>query len=250
MTDKGLFDSEPAIEEAFSHKRWDEARCLVETDLAAIPDGWSPLADFEPDGERGRVIRGSFWDPGEFQAYLLHVRGLGGSTSVYWMGPSYSQRWWQLAVVNREEGKYEEAIRCIEQGLQLEPDHPYLWVQWGLILCAMAHYDEALFAHQTAETVRTWSPDSVKAWALRSQGYVLIELGRLSEAKSAYARSLALEPDNGNARNELDYIEHLLDEQELRQSKPTPADLFRGWQQGGKEKLREMLESMPEEDEE
>jgi hypothetical protein len=31
---------------------------------------------------------------------------------------------------------------------------------------------------------------------------------------------------------------------------PRPSDLFRAWQQGGKEKLREMLENMPEEDEE
>ncbi|HKF46075.1 MAG TPA: hypothetical protein VKB38_01870 [Terracidiphilus sp.] len=35
-----------------------------------------------------------------------------------------------------------------------------------------------------------------------------------------------------------------------RPSMPTPEDLFRGWQEGGKEKLAEMLRNMPDEDEE
>ncbi len=54
-----------------------------------------------------------------------------------------------------------------------------------------------------------------------------------------------------NAKTELDYMKHLLDEQELkRRNMNTPADLFRAWQEGGKEKLREMFEKMPEVDDE
>lgn len=264
MTGTGFFDGESVIEDAFRHERWDEARCLIESALAAMPVGWSPLT------ETDRFINGAFWDRGEFLAYSRHVRDHGEVKSINWIGPSYSKRWWQLAVINRMQRKHEEAIDCIGRGLQLEPDHPYLWVQRGLILCAMARYDEALFSYQTAESIRVWSADSVKAWALRSRGYVLIELGRLSEAKNAYVRSLELEPDNENAEHELRYVRRLLDTQELERTKypttekpmqaaknedtsndqPRPAEqqrgstlgeLYQALQEGGIEKVSQLM---------
>lgn len=286
VTGRSSFGDDPEIESAFSQKRWDEARRLIEKELAAMPSDWSPLCG------KDSFVSGSFWDIEEFSAYSAHSRVRGETRMIGWISPSFSKRWWQLAVINKEEGKYEEALGCIERGLQLEPDHPYLWVQRGLILCAAARHDEAVFAYQTAASIRIWASPSDRAWALRSQGYALIELGRLAEARSVYARSLELEPDNENAKNELDYIVHLLEKQERqrtgsiqpktamdecaattpldgkvamqnstngqnekdqgreselgRNRKPTPSELFTGWQQGGEAKLKEMLENMPE----
>ncbi len=238
------FDSDPEIENAHCSERSDEAKRLIETVLAAMPKGWSPLSE----GNRG--IDGTFWDEDEFRAYSEHCHSLGESRTIFWMGPSYSKRWWQLAVINKNKQNYQEAIDCIERGLQLEPDHPYLWMQRGLVHSCMTRYDEALFAYQMAESVRPWSPSEVRAWSLRSQGHALIELSRLSEAKQVYARSLELEPGDENAENELDYIDHLLDQQELRRRKiATPADLYRGYLEGGEDRLAEMLGDMPEDEE-
>src|SRR6266702_3634228 len=99
ITDNGLpFDSDREIENAFSSKRWDEARYLIETALADMPAGWSPLIETDKD------IEGAFWKLEEFQAYSQqHFKPQG--KSIIWWPPSYSKRWWQLAVINRHQEK-------------------------------------------------------------------------------------------------------------------------------------------------
>ena len=136
--------------------------------------------------------------------------------SVLWTEVSYSKRWWQLALVNRKQGLHRNALTCVERGLELEPDHPHLWMQKGLILSETKQYALALTAFETAATARSWASPSVAAWALRQQGYVLIELGRLNEAKAVYGRSLELEPNNETAVREVEYIERLLEERDAK----------------------------------
>jgi Flp pilus assembly protein TadD len=89
-------------------------------------------------------------------------------------------------------------------------------MQKGLILSEAGRFMEALAAYQTASVIRPWAPPTVTAWSLRSQGYALIELGRLGEAQTMYRRSLDLDPENDVAQNELGYIEHLLEESDER----------------------------------
>lgn len=218
MSDEdSVFDAmtlENAINDAFDNKRWHQAQELIERALAAMPTDWQPIRKTEAG------IEGAFWDAAEFRAFINHHRGA-VEDSIFWMKWSYSKLWWQLAVVNRSQGLRDNALICIEKGLELEPDHPYLWIQRGLVLSEAGRFQDALGAYQTASVVRIWSSPSVIAWALRTQGYALIELGRLTEAETVYRRSLELDPGNKVAENELDYIEHLLSEREER-SKTLP----------------------------
>jgi tetratricopeptide (TPR) repeat protein len=190
------------IDAALSGKRWDEAQRLIEKALASQPDNWSPL------GESDDSIYGSFWDMEEFQAY---TRFRGHEKTICWVSPSYSKLWYQLAVVKSQQKKYDEAIECVQSGLRLE-EHPYLWVKFGLILCDLSKFEQALTKFHMAEDAcfSAKAPSRVRAWALRSEGYALIELRRFKEAKGTFLKSLELDPGNQTALNELDYIENLL----------------------------------------
>lgn len=195
-----------AIKAAVDEKRWDDARHLVAEAIASMPNDWRPIRNLKPG------IAGACWDQEEFEAFV-HYRRPSTEGPILWTSWSYSKLWWKFAIINRKQGRHENALLCIEKGLELEPDHPYLWMQRGLILSEIKRFGEALVAYQTAAVIRTWAPKSVVAWALRSQGYTLIELGRLTEAQTVYRRSLDMDPGNDGAENELDYIEHLLREQ-------------------------------------
>jgi tetratricopeptide (TPR) repeat protein len=200
---------EGAINDVFDNKRWDRARPLIEEALARMPENWRPICHTEEG------VEGAFWDCDEFMAFIAD-RDPDKDGSTLWIGTSYSKLWWQLAVVNRSQGLLDNALLCIEKGLELEPDHPYLWMQRGLILSEAGQFKEALAAYQTASVIRTWASQTVIAWSLRSQGYALIELGHLGEAQAVYRHSLELDPGNEVAENELGYIEHLLEERDER----------------------------------
>ena len=217
MSDLDFLFNEPdehEIDDAISNKRWPEARILIEKALALMPPDWHPLS--ETDG----WISGAFWDTSEFSAYSNRF-GPRRNKSIMWINPSYSRLWWQLAIANSSEGLETNALTCLDRGLELEPNHPQLWIERGYILNRMGCHAEALAAYQTAAVIRTWAPDAVVARALRGQGYALIDLGQLTEARVAYLRSLELVPGNETAERELEYIDHVLRDKEER-SKTLP----------------------------
>jgi tetratricopeptide (TPR) repeat protein len=201
------------IETAIQSEHWEDARIAIEKSLADMPPDWKPIR--RGVGDESTLIC-SFWDNAEFMSFVANRTQLDAEMSVLWSDVSYSKRWWKLALVNRKQGLYRNALTCIERGLELEPDHPHLWVQKGLILIDSKQYAQALTAFETATTVRSWASPSVVGWSLRQQGYALIELGRLNEAQVVYWRSLELEPNSSIAAQELEYIGRLLQEREQK----------------------------------
>jgi tetratricopeptide (TPR) repeat protein len=122
---------------------------------------------------------------------------------------SYSRAWYQLAVVASKEGRFENALCCIDCGVELEPGHPELWNEKGYLLGRLERHQEAFDCYVRAASVRDWAPPSQVARALRGQGVQLVDLERLDEAEDALRRSLELEPGSETALNELGYIEEL-----------------------------------------
>jgi tetratricopeptide (TPR) repeat protein len=201
------------IEAAIQSEHWEDARIAIEELLSAMPADWKPIQ--RGVGDASTLIC-SFWDNAEFMSFVANRRQSDGEISVVWSGESYSKRWWQLAFVNRRQGLHRNALTCIERGLELEPDHPHLWIKKGLILSETKQYVQTLTAFESAANVRSWASPSVVAWALRQQGYVLIELGRLNEAQVAYWHSLELDPNCETAAHELEYIGRLIQERDQK----------------------------------
>lgn len=192
-----------SIAAALSQNRMRDARDLIERELASMPANWKP---FEEDDKQ---IHGAFWDQDEFLAYVGKRRS-DDEKSIFWTTVSFSKLWWQLADVNVSEGRFDNALVCVEKGLELEPDHPILWIERGYIFNRLGRHRDALEAYRTAATTRQWVPPAVTARALRGQGSALIDLGRFSEARGVYNASLELDPKSESAHKELEYIDQAL----------------------------------------
>ena len=192
-----------SISAALSQNRMRDARELIEHALSLMPPHWKP---FEEDDKQ---IHGAFWDQDEFLAYV-GTRRSDNEKSIFWTTVSFSKLWWQLADVNVSEGRFDNALVCIEKGLELEPDHPILWIQRGYIFNRLGRHQEALEGYRTAATNRLWATPAVTARALRGQGSALIDLGLFLEVRRVYNASLELDPKSESARKELEYIDQAL----------------------------------------
>lgn len=176
-----------------------EARTVLETALQEMPEGWTPRWDDDA------FLNIAFWNLEEFFACNDHeIKRM--TKSISWVGESYSRAWYQLAVVASKEKRFENALFCIDCGIELEPDHPELWSEKGYLLGRLKRHQEAFDCYVRAASVRDWAPPSQTARALRGQGVQLVDLDRLDEAEDALRRSLELEPESETAHNELGYI--------------------------------------------
>lgn len=96
----------------------------------------------------------------------------------------------------------EEALRCFERALTLQPLAPEAWLFSGMVLVSQNQYQRALDALER-DTRKGQSS------ALREdlRGDALYGLGRYKEARMAYGRSLKLSGNNPAVESKLGYVE-------------------------------------------
>ena len=75
---------DPSIVAAIEERRWSDARELIERTLASMSPDWKPVR------ESDNYITCTFWDQGEFLAYVDH-HGPNTEKGVMWSYPSYSK---------------------------------------------------------------------------------------------------------------------------------------------------------------
>jgi tetratricopeptide (TPR) repeat protein len=96
----------------------------------------------------------------------------------------------------------EEALRCFERSLALQPAAPEPWLFMGMVLLKLERYQDALNAleHDTRKDGST---------ALREdlRGDALYGVGRYKEARMAYSRALKLSGNNPLQESKLGYTE-------------------------------------------
>lgn len=124
----------------------------------------------------------------------------------------------ELAYCFERLGRNEEALGIFQTSLDVCRDTPHPEaiqmldeaIRRGKSLFAEGQYDLANDMVETAEGLRSAlrvPHRSVRSRAWRGVGFQCIELERWEEAEAAFLRSLELEPANGNALSELEYIE-------------------------------------------
>jgi len=194
--------------------RYADAREVLERTIREMASDWRPARD------NGTTLTVSSWDVDEFTAYTqLKRRDASVSEKVIlWIDDSYSKALCHLSAIALHEEKFQDALFCVEHALLIEPDHPLLWSQKGLVLNRMKRHAEALACYRQAETIRAWAPVTHVARALRGQGAVLIDLQRLDEAESAFQKSLELDPLSDVARRELEYLADVRKQQLARKN--------------------------------
>lgn len=88
-------------------------------------------------------------------------------------------------------GSHQEASRCYDDSLALDPDDPEALSGLAVTLAAQGSYQEALSCFDRVLALR---PHDAKAWA--AKGLLLGELGRSEEVVSCFDRALGLQPED------------------------------------------------------
>jgi len=191
-----------AAEAFIINKQFRKASELLQDSIENMPEGWKPYNEFSTHD----VI--FFWYQEEFLSFVEFNR-LNSKKSIIWKEPSYSKARYLSAHILSEQNDFHGALREIDKGLVLEPDHPKLLCEKAFILRRLEDHTTSLIFYQKAVNARSWIVSSDKALALRGQGFALIELGRLDEAETVLNESLLFIPDNTDALGELAYIRKL-----------------------------------------
>lgn len=187
--------------ELIQERKHDEAAVLLRDGVHSMPDGWKAV-ETTPEGTLVRA-----WSDDEFEAYRgWHERsGLPGP--VKWEWPSYSHAWYLLAAIYADYEQYDDALRLLAQGTQLERDHPDLLCEGGFVLHRVGDLDSALKAYDAALQARPWITPRQRARALRGSSSVLTDSGKLEDAELRLIEARVLEPDNEITKRGLEYVQ-------------------------------------------
>jgi glycosyltransferase involved in cell wall biosynthesis len=98
----------------------------------------------------------------------------------------------------RDSRDWSSAARCYREALDLRPDNPVIWVQYGHALKESGNLPEAERAYRTSLDL-----DADVADTHLQLGHALKIQGRKIEAEVAYFRALALDPTMEHATREL-----------------------------------------------
>ena len=192
-----------AVEKMMSERKFDEAKTALNALLAGMPAGWKPV------NEKSDGIFVAYWDTEHFITCSTRDREQKGGKRIVLAQPSYSKAYYLLAYMSVQSRKSDEANTYIDKALELEPDHPILLLEKGLIFQLTRSYEEAIRRFDAVINSKGCVTDYEKARALRAKGVSLIDLGKLDDAEQALNESLKIAPNNKVALKELDYIRNI-----------------------------------------
>jgi len=101
--------------------------------------------------------------------------------------------WYNKAVDLAHEGKYPEALQANERALAINESIPLAQANKAGILVQLGKYDEAIIAADKALAIKA-NTTIAFAVAYSNKGDALRHLGRIEEAKAAFAKAYELDP--------------------------------------------------------
>jgi tetratricopeptide (TPR) repeat protein len=104
----------------------------------------------------------------------------------------------------------DEAKAYLERAVAMAPSNSHFLGELGEWYKNRHDLDQAWTYFTRASDASEMSPPERKTFdktrALRGQGWILVERGKLDEAEQLYRRCLELNPDDSHAKSELEYI--------------------------------------------
>jgi tetratricopeptide (TPR) repeat protein len=101
--------------------------------------------------------------------------------------------WYNKAVDLANEGNYTEALQANERALAINESIPLAQANKAGILVQLGRYDEAIIAADKALAIKA-NTTIAFAVAYSNKGEALRHLGRIEEAKAAFAKAYELDP--------------------------------------------------------
>jgi len=93
-------------------------------------------------------------------------------------------------------GKYEEAIKCFDKAIQLEPDNASPWTAKAATQHRIGKHEEAI---NSADKAIKLDSSHIEGW--NNKGGILLSLERYPEAITCFDEGLKIEPDDANLLN-------------------------------------------------
>ncbi|HEU5481784.1 MAG TPA: sulfotransferase [Sphingomicrobium sp.] len=121
----------------------------------------------------------------EAEAFLLRATSL---------APSYARAWVDLVDVQREQEKYDEAIKSAERLIAIEPDKAESHMVYAGVVGAAGRHEEAIASYRSALQL---APQKVAAMC--GMAHHLKTLGQQEEAIAQYRGCIAAKPDHAEA---------------------------------------------------
>jgi len=145
----------------------------------------------------------------ESLAYAAIGAKVGKDTVV--LGPEWGQALFLKGYALIDLGRPDEARKYLERAVEMSPFNAQFLGELAEWHKSRRQWSQAYELFARAEAVANLMPDegSQKFFlsrALRGQGFVRIEQGKLDEAEALFRRCLQIDPNDAGARSELEYI--------------------------------------------
>lgn len=116
-----------------------------------------------------------------------------------------------------QDGNYEEALGKFQNALLDDPENPQIHFDAGTALYQQEKYEDALKSFQKA--IQT-NEETLQEAAYYNQGNTLFRMDKLQEAIEAYKKALDLNPDDQDAKFNLEFTRAKLKEMSEKQKTP------------------------------
>jgi predicted TPR repeat methyltransferase len=117
--------------------------------------------------------------------------------SILEVAPDHAGALHFSGVLAHQQGR-DDAVALIERSLELDPDRPDWYSNFGIVLQECLRLEEATAAYEQAIAL-----DPNHANANNNLGVVLRATGRVVEAEAAYRAAIQIDPDHADAYNNL-----------------------------------------------
>lgn len=151
------------------------------------PEGFQPINQVTPDPWGTNPQPSGNVMPGLEGSSKVEVKPLEGQDA------KDAGAWTERGIALNNEGKYQEAITCYDNALNLDPGNYLVWELKGLALRSQGMYEESITCFDKAIEI---DPSQDYAW--RDKGELLYTMGYYSDAVLCFERAI-------DARNCGDY---------------------------------------------
>lgn len=143
-----------------------------------------------------------FWDDESFQHYMQWHERFGHlpAKSIVRLPNAYPRAYHWLALVDMENNDYQQAVKDLLKGRELEPTCSILDYLLGLAYPNLGEPEKALDAVNRIAGISEYIDKKQYAEALMMKARILAEMRRFDEAMAAYRKSLPFGPSKQEAR--------------------------------------------------
>jgi tetratricopeptide (TPR) repeat protein len=107
--------------------------------------------------------------------------------------PDDANRWYTKGHNFNRLGRYDEAIKSLDNAIAIKPDYANAWISKGYALRCLKRYDEAVMCLNRALEINA---TDANAWS--KKGKLLFDLKKYNEAIECYDKSLKINPDDAD----------------------------------------------------